>query len=185
MAAGLLRAISRLLDLSVLPIEPMLRFLSQCCFSLLAMLITLQQELPAETNHKRYACPITTTLYWCLKMISPWYEILIFIGAICCLLDDLPQLALKHFVSHLQGGNLGSLCVSIEHRSTPASNGSAVDAGWRSEWGRSAPARTDSVNAAAACTASQPAAGQLHSTARDHTTHHGKYSSDMDFKAFV
>lgn len=53
MAAGLLRAVSRLLDLSVLPIEPVLRFLSQCCLSLLALLITLQQELPAETNHKR------------------------------------------------------------------------------------------------------------------------------------
>ncbi|XP_068425459.1 testis-expressed protein 10 homolog [Clinocottus analis] len=55
MAAGLLRAVSRLLDLSVLPIEPMLRFLSQCCLSLLALLITLEQELPAETNHKREA----------------------------------------------------------------------------------------------------------------------------------
>ena len=55
MAAGLLRAVSRLLDLSVLPIEPVLRFLSQCCLSLLALLITLQQELPTETNHKRYA----------------------------------------------------------------------------------------------------------------------------------
>lgn len=53
MAAGLLRAVSRLLDLSVLPVEPMLRFLSQCCFSLLTLLISLQQELPAETNHKR------------------------------------------------------------------------------------------------------------------------------------
>ncbi|XP_040901158.1 testis-expressed protein 10 homolog [Toxotes jaculatrix] len=55
MAAGLLRAVSRLLDLSVLPIEPVLRFLSQCCLSLLALLITLQQEAPAETNHKREA----------------------------------------------------------------------------------------------------------------------------------
>ncbi|XP_033496394.1 testis-expressed protein 10 homolog [Epinephelus lanceolatus] len=55
MAAGLLRAVSRLLDLSVLPIEPVLRFLSQCCLSLLSLLITLQQELPAETNHKREA----------------------------------------------------------------------------------------------------------------------------------
>ncbi|KAK9513755.1 hypothetical protein VZT92_027264 [Zoarces viviparus] len=55
MAAGLLRAVSRLLDLSVLPIEPMLRFLSQCCLSLLALLITLEQEVPAETNHKREA----------------------------------------------------------------------------------------------------------------------------------
>lgn len=53
MAAGLLRAVSRLLDLSVLPIEPVLRFLSHCCLSLLALLITLQQEAPAETNHKR------------------------------------------------------------------------------------------------------------------------------------
>lgn len=53
MAAGLLRAVSRLVDLSVLPIEPVLRFLSHCCLSLLALLITLQQELPAETNHKR------------------------------------------------------------------------------------------------------------------------------------
>uniref|UniRef100_A0A671UG91 Testis expressed 10 n=1 Tax=Sparus aurata TaxID=8175 RepID=A0A671UG91_SPAAU len=55
MAAGLLRAVARLLDLSVLPIEPVVRFLSQCCLSLLALLITLQQELPAETNHKREA----------------------------------------------------------------------------------------------------------------------------------
>uniref|UniRef100_A0A8C9X0F1 Testis expressed 10 n=1 Tax=Sander lucioperca TaxID=283035 RepID=A0A8C9X0F1_SANLU len=44
MAAGLLRAVSRLLDLSVLPIEPVLRFLSLCCLSLLALLITLEQE---------------------------------------------------------------------------------------------------------------------------------------------
>ncbi|TNN75669.1 Testis-expressed sequence 10 [Liparis tanakae] len=55
MAAGLLRAVSRLLDLSILPIEPMLRFLSQCCLSLLTLLITLEQELPTETNHKREA----------------------------------------------------------------------------------------------------------------------------------
>ncbi|TKS82021.1 Testis-expressed protein 10 -like protein [Collichthys lucidus] len=55
MAAGLLRAVSRLVDLSVLPIEPVLRFLSHCCLSLLALLITLQQDLPAETNHKRKA----------------------------------------------------------------------------------------------------------------------------------
>ncbi|XP_036929268.1 testis-expressed protein 10 homolog [Acanthopagrus latus] len=55
MAAGLLRAVARLLDLSVLPIEPVVRFLSQCCLSLLALLITLQQELPSETNHKREA----------------------------------------------------------------------------------------------------------------------------------
>lgn len=55
MAAGLLRAVSRLLDLSILPVEPVVRFLSQCCLSLLALLITLQQELPTETNHKREA----------------------------------------------------------------------------------------------------------------------------------
>ncbi|XP_068998971.1 testis-expressed protein 10 homolog [Embiotoca jacksoni] len=55
MAAGLLRAVSRLLDLSVLPIEPVLRFLSQCCLSLLALLVTLQQAAPTETNHKREA----------------------------------------------------------------------------------------------------------------------------------
>ncbi|XP_067365740.1 testis-expressed protein 10 homolog isoform X2 [Channa argus] len=55
MAAGLLRAVSRLLDLSVLPTEPVLRFLSQCCLSLLALLITLQQEAPTETNHRREA----------------------------------------------------------------------------------------------------------------------------------
>lgn len=55
MAAGLLRAISRLLDVSVLPSEPMLRFLSHCCLSLLALLINLQTELPTETNHKREA----------------------------------------------------------------------------------------------------------------------------------
>ncbi|XP_047454705.1 testis-expressed protein 10 homolog isoform X2 [Mugil cephalus] len=55
LAAGLLRAVSRLLDLSVLPVDLVLRFLSKCCLSLLALLITLQQEAPAETNHKRDA----------------------------------------------------------------------------------------------------------------------------------
>ncbi|XP_076009834.1 testis-expressed protein 10 homolog [Genypterus blacodes] len=55
MAAGLLRAVSRLLDLSVLPKDSVLRFLSHCCLSLLALLITLQQEAPADTNHKREA----------------------------------------------------------------------------------------------------------------------------------
>lgn len=54
MAAGLLKAVSRLIDLSVLPGEPVLRFLCQCCISLLALLITLQQEAPAD-NHKREA----------------------------------------------------------------------------------------------------------------------------------
>lgn len=54
MAAGLLRAVSRLLDLSILPLEPVLRFLSHCCLSLLALLVVLQQEAPTETNHKRF-----------------------------------------------------------------------------------------------------------------------------------
>lgn len=56
MAAGLLRAVSRLLDMSVQPIDLVLRFLSQCCLSLLALLIALQQESPAETNHRRCVC---------------------------------------------------------------------------------------------------------------------------------
>lgn len=55
MAAGLLRAVSRLLDVSVLPSEPTLRFLSHCCLSLLALLITLQTDSPTETDHKRCA----------------------------------------------------------------------------------------------------------------------------------
>lgn len=53
-AAGLLKAMSRLIDLSVPPSEQVMRFLSQCCLSLLALLITLQQETP-ETNQKREA----------------------------------------------------------------------------------------------------------------------------------
>lgn len=52
--AGLLKVVSRLIDLSVLPSEQVLRFLSHCCLSLLALLITLQQETP-ETNQKREA----------------------------------------------------------------------------------------------------------------------------------
>ncbi|CAG11931.1 unnamed protein product, partial [Tetraodon nigroviridis] len=52
MAAGLLKAVSRLVEPSVPPTEPTLRFLSHCCFSLLAQLVTLQQP-PEETNHKR------------------------------------------------------------------------------------------------------------------------------------
>lgn len=54
MAAGLLKAVSRLADPSIMPTEPILRFLSHCCFSLLALLITMQQEIPEETNHKRW-----------------------------------------------------------------------------------------------------------------------------------
>lgn len=44
------------------------------------------------------------------------------------LLEDI-QLGLKMFVSHPQGGHMGSLRVSAERRSSPASNGSAADAG--------------------------------------------------------
>ncbi|XP_053743094.1 testis-expressed protein 10 homolog [Synchiropus splendidus] len=55
MAAGLLRAISSLLDVSTLPNEQVLRFLSQCCLSLLTQLVTQQQEASANTNHKREA----------------------------------------------------------------------------------------------------------------------------------
>lgn len=80
MAAGLLRAVARLLDLSVLPIEPVVRFLSQCCLSLLALLITLQQELPAETNHKRYVSNHHNHISdLSLELISCLYQILAFL----------------------------------------------------------------------------------------------------------
>lgn len=55
MAASLLKVVSRLIDLSVLPIEHLLRFLSQCCLSLLALCITLQQEARADAKYKREA----------------------------------------------------------------------------------------------------------------------------------
>lgn len=55
MAAGLLKAVSRLIDLSTLPVEQVLRFLSQCCLSLLVLLVVMQQHAPTETNHKREA----------------------------------------------------------------------------------------------------------------------------------
>lgn len=67
MAAGLLRAVSTLLDLSILPAEPVLRFLSQCCLSLMALLVTLQQEAPAETDHKRCVLNDTSKLFPCDK----------------------------------------------------------------------------------------------------------------------
>ncbi|XP_072316347.1 testis-expressed protein 10 homolog [Eucyclogobius newberryi] len=53
-AAALLKAVTRLRDRSVVPSEPVLRLLSLCCLSLLALLTTLQQETP-ETNQKREA----------------------------------------------------------------------------------------------------------------------------------
>lgn len=71
MAAGLLRAVSRLLDLSVLPIEPVVRFLSQCCLSLLALLVTLEQEVPAKTNHKRCVSNNNNPLLICVWKWSP------------------------------------------------------------------------------------------------------------------
>ncbi|XP_077383891.1 testis-expressed protein 10 homolog isoform X2 [Festucalex cinctus] len=53
MAAGLLKAVSRLMDLSLLPIEPVLRLLSRCCLSLLTLLVTQQQQ--QHDKHKREA----------------------------------------------------------------------------------------------------------------------------------
>lgn len=94
------------------------------------------------------------------------------------------DLALKTcHLSHSQGGNMGSLRVGAEHRSSPASNGPAVDAGWWSERRRAAAARTDPVHAAAARSASQPAAGQLPPAARDHTAPHGRRLTHW-FKSF-
>ncbi|XP_062322088.1 testis-expressed protein 10 homolog isoform X1 [Osmerus eperlanus] len=55
MAAGLLRAMARLLEPSVLPSEALLRFLSHCCLSLLALLSSLQRDRHSHTNHKREA----------------------------------------------------------------------------------------------------------------------------------
>lgn len=72
MAAGLLRAVSRLLDMSVQPIDLVMRFLSQCCLSLLALLITLQQEAPAETNHRRCVERFQSFAHVCLKTIFFW-----------------------------------------------------------------------------------------------------------------
>ncbi|XP_056142166.1 testis-expressed protein 10 homolog [Lampris incognitus] len=91
MAAGLLRAVSRLLDLSVLPSEPVLRFLSQCCLSLLALLIALQQEAPTETNHKREALwgacfSALSTVPRLLRMVLQSLRV----GDLCE--EDLPQL---------------------------------------------------------------------------------------------
>nr|XP_061789913.1 testis-expressed protein 10 homolog [Nerophis lumbriciformis] len=56
MAAGLLVAVSRLMDMSILPVEPVLRLLSRCCLSLLTLLVTQHQEEAAEQyQHKREA----------------------------------------------------------------------------------------------------------------------------------
>lgn len=82
------------------------------------------------------------------------------------------------------------LCVCIEHCSSPAADGAAVDACGRSERGGAAAARTDPVHAAAAHPDPQPAAGKRRSAARDHTAAHGKHSSHgtitgMDFKRTV
>ncbi|CAL1611185.1 unnamed protein product [Knipowitschia caucasica] len=53
-AAALLKAVTRLRDRAVVPTEPVLRLLSQCCLCLLALLTSLQAETP-ETNQKREA----------------------------------------------------------------------------------------------------------------------------------
>lgn len=151
MAAGLLRAVSRLLDLSVLPLEPVLRFLSQCCLSLLSLLLTLQQEAPTETNHKRCAWNSFSDLCW-----------LILIKCVNTL------------AWHLQGSNLGCLRDSAEQHSSPAAGCPAVVARCQSERGGAAAARTDSLHAAAAHVAPQPAAGQHHSAARNPPAPHGK-----------
>ncbi|KAM4581153.1 testis-expressed protein 10 homolog [Odontesthes bonariensis] len=90
MAAGLLRAVSRLLDLSILPVEPVVRFLSQCLLSLLALLLTLQ-EAPAETNHKREAI-------WgaCVTALSSVPRLLRIVLQSMCVVDlneeEMPQL---------------------------------------------------------------------------------------------
>ncbi|XP_057691484.1 testis-expressed protein 10 homolog [Corythoichthys intestinalis] len=57
MAAGLLVAVSRLMDMSILPVEPVLRLLSRCCLSLLTLLVTQHQEEEAaeQDQHKREA----------------------------------------------------------------------------------------------------------------------------------
>ncbi|XP_037130124.1 testis-expressed protein 10 homolog [Syngnathus acus] len=55
MAAGLLQAVSRLMDLSLLPIEPVLRLLSRCCLSLLTLLVTQPQQEAERDQHKREA----------------------------------------------------------------------------------------------------------------------------------
>lgn len=110
MAAGLLRAVSRLLDLSILPVEPVLRFLSQCCLSLMALLVTLQQEAPADTDHKR--CVWNDDSKHCRVIKTSEGEGLKCLGS--------------------QGGNLEFLRDISEQRSSSASGCSAVDAYQRS-----------------------------------------------------
>ncbi|XP_066546986.1 testis-expressed protein 10 homolog [Amia ocellicauda] len=52
-AAAVLRCVSRLLDLSVLPSEGLLRFLSSCCLSLLTLLLSLDHELSAQDSAQK------------------------------------------------------------------------------------------------------------------------------------
>ncbi|XP_019747674.1 testis-expressed protein 10 homolog isoform X2 [Hippocampus comes] len=54
MAAGLLKAVSRLMDLSLLPIEPVLRLLSRCCLSLLTLLVTQQQQQQQQQDQHKW-----------------------------------------------------------------------------------------------------------------------------------
>lgn len=80
---------------------------------------------------------------------------------------------------------MGSLRVSAEHRPSPAADGSAVVARWRSERGGAATARTDPVNAAAAHATAQPAAGQCRSAAGDYTAPHGKLDQKQNKKSRI
>ncbi|KAL0985351.1 hypothetical protein UPYG_G00155820 [Umbra pygmaea] len=92
MAAGLLRAVARLLDQSFLPSEALLRFLSQCCVSLLSLVLTLQQDVASETNHKREAVwgacvAALSSVPRLLRMVLQ----LLRVGDLCE--EELPQLA--------------------------------------------------------------------------------------------
>ncbi|XP_077577443.1 testis-expressed protein 10 homolog [Stigmatopora nigra] len=56
LATGLLVAFSRLIDMSILPVEAVFRLLSRCCLSLLTLLVTQRQEAAmAQEQHKREA----------------------------------------------------------------------------------------------------------------------------------
>ncbi|KAJ8004944.1 hypothetical protein DPEC_G00141540 [Dallia pectoralis] len=92
MAAGLLRAVARLLDQSILPSEALLRFLSHCCLSLLSLVLTLQQHTASETNHKREAVwgacvAALSSVPRLLRMVL----LLLHVGDLCE--EELPQLA--------------------------------------------------------------------------------------------
>ncbi|MFT7816250.1 testis-expressed sequence 10 protein [Arapaima gigas] len=52
-AAALLRVVSRLLDPAFLPTEALLRFLSDCCLSLLSLLLGLEQEPASQDSAQK------------------------------------------------------------------------------------------------------------------------------------